>query len=242
MKIMMKCASVLLAVALAACGAETSAEGGEASTAQADTSRNWVEVVSETPEGGYVMGNPDAPVKVVEYASFTCPACANFSETAIDSLKEEYISRGLVSFELRNFVRDPLDLGAAILSRCNGAEPVFQISERIFANQPAMIAAVQSADQAALQRIATLPPGQQVASYAETAGLVDFVGGLGIPAPRARECLADPAAVQELERVRNAAIEQHSLSGTPTFLINGEVAQNVYDWPSLKARIDELVR
>lgn len=242
MKSVLKFAGITLAVALVACGGEAPTGAVGAANAQADTSRNWAEVVAETPEGGFVMGNPDAPVKVVEYASFTCSHCADFSQAAFEPLTEEYVSRGLVSFEIRNFVRDPFDASAAILSRCNGVEPYFQITERLFANQEAMIAAVQSADQAALQQVASLPPEQRFGRMAEAAGLVDFVGGLGIPAPRAQQCLADVAAVEEIERVNSAAIEQHGLTGTPTFLINGEVDRTVYDWPTLKARLDALIQ
>lgn len=249
MKTMTILGGIALAAGLAACGGETAANGsGDAAgeiSAEADTSRNWTEVVSKTEQGGFVMGKPDAPVQIVEFASLTCGACANFSETAFDPLVENYISQGLVSLEIRNFVRDPLDLSAALLSRCNGADPYFGITERMFANQAQMFETIQSADQAQLQQMATpeaVQSGAAFVGFAEAAGLIDFVGAMGISGDAARQCLADPAGRQELEEMRNQAINQYSVPGTPTFLINGEVAQNVTSWAQLEARIRDMLQ
>jgi protein-disulfide isomerase len=231
-------------VALSACSDDkastngTTASNVTATPVAAPNNGDWSTVVSETPQGGFVMGNPDAPVKVVEYASLTCPHCAAFSAEGYRPLTEEYVKRGLVSFELRNFVLNGLDLGASVLSRCNGAEPYFALTERFFANQDAMMQAAQNADPAQLQAIQSLPQSQQMTRFAELTGLIGFVGGLGVPEPRARECLADPSAVATLERIRNEGVEQHNIPGTPTFLINGEVVPNVTGWSMLKAQID----
>lgn len=240
----MKIAGIALAMTLAACGGESTANGGTEASVSAedvDTSRNWVEVVSKTDEGGFRMGNPDAPIEVVEYASLTCSHCATFAEESFEPLTRDYVSQGLVSFEVRNFVRDPLDLSAALLSRCNGAEPFFTLNERLFANQVQMFEAIQGADQARLQQVSQLPPAQAIPAFADAAGLIDFVGGLGISADRARQCLADPAAVQELEQMRTQALNQYNLAGTPTFVINGEVVQGVANWAGLEARLQQMV-
>lgn len=241
-----KIAGLGLAMALAACGGETSANGGATSVSadDADTSRNWVEVVSKTDEGGFRMGNPDAPIQIVEYASLTCSHCATFAEESFEPLTEQYISQGLASLEVRNFVRDPLDLSAALLSRCNGAEPFFTLNERLFANQTQMFEAIQTADQAQLQALSTpeaVQSGAAFVGFAQAAGLIDFVGSLGISPDRARECLSDSAALEELEQMRAQALSQYNLAGTPTFLINGEVIQGVANWAGLQARLEEMV-
>ncbi len=246
MKNYWKIAGIGFAMALAACGGETSANGGAAAVSadDADTSQNWVEVVSKTEEGGFRMGNPDAPIQIVEYASLTCSHCAEFAEQSAQPMMDRYISQGLASFEVRNFVRDPLDLSAALLSRCNGAEPFFTLNERLFANQGQMFQAIQGADQAQLQAISTqeaVQSGAAFVGFAEAAGLIDFVGSLGITPDRARECLTDSAALEELEQMRAQALSQHNLTGTPTFLINGEVVQGVANWAGLEARLQEMV-
>lgn len=249
MKTLTSLAGLGLAIALAACGGETAAngngDGAAATSADADTSQNWAEVVSKTEEGGFRMGKPDAPIRIVEFASLTCSHCADFSETGFDPLVENYISQGLVNFEVRNFVRDPLDLTAAILSRCNGADPYFQITERMFANQAQMFNAIQSADQAQLQQLATpeaVQSGAAFVGFAEAAGLIDFVGSMGISGEAARQCLTDATDREELTEMRNQAINQYNLAGTPTFLVNGEVVQNATTWAQLESRIQELLQ
>lgn len=240
-----KIAAAASALSLAACGGESAANEAAIDSFEADTSRNWVEVVSETEQGGFVMGNPDAPIKIVEFASLTCSHCATFSEQGFEPLVEQYVSQGLVSFEIRNFVRDPLDLTAALLARCNGADPFFAINERLFANQNAMFEAFQGADQAQLQQIATpqnMQNGTALVAFAEAGGLTDLVGGLGISEQRARECLTDQAAMQELQQMRDRAVSQYNIPGTPAFLINGEMVENATTWAQLQSRIQELTR
>lgn len=236
-----------LAIGLAACSGETAANGNGAGevSADADTSQDWTQVVTKTEAGGFRMGKPDAPVQIVEFASLTCPHCANFSNSGFDPLVEEYVANGLVSFEYRNFVLNALDLTASILSRCNGAEPFFGITERMFANQNQMFNAMENADQTQLQQLSTPQAMQSGAAFvgiAEAAGLIDFVGGMGISGEAARQCLTDPAARQELERMRNQAIAQYDVPGTPSFLVNGELAQNVSTWPQLESRIQEALQ
>jgi len=242
----LKVSAIALAATLAACGGETSANGGAATGSyEADTSQNWVEMVSKTEDGGFLMGNPDAPITIIEYASLTCSHCATFAEESFAPLTANYISQGTVNFEVRNFVRDPLDLSAALLTRCNGEGPFFQLNERLFANQGAMFETIQGADQAALQALATpeaLQSGRTFVGFADAAGLITLVGGLGISDQQARQCLADTAAVQELEEMRNTALNDYNISGTPAFLINGELANGVSSWPQLEARLQEMVQ
>ena len=241
----LKVSAIAMAATLAACGGETSASGTEIGTVEADTSQNWVEMVSKTEDGGFRMGNPDAAIRIVEYGSLTCPHCAVFAEESFGPLTENYISQGTVSFEMRNFVRDPLDLSAALLSRCNGEGPFFQLNERLFAYQNEMFETIQGADQATLQALSTpeaLQSGRTFVGFAEAAGLINVVGRLGISEQRARECLADGDAVQELEDMRNAALEDHNITGTHSFLINGELLNGVSNWALLDARLQEMVQ
>ena len=246
MKNILKISAMALAMTLAACGGETAANGGAATgSIEVDTSQNWVELVTKTEDGGFRMGNPDAPITIVEFASLTCSHCATFAEESFTPLTETYISQGIVSFEVRNFVRDPLDLSAALLTRCNGEGPFFQLNERLFANQNAMFETIQGADQAQLQALATpeaLQSGRTFVGFAEAAGLIDLVGGLGISDAQARACLADSDAVSELEEMRSQALNDHNVSGTPSFLINGSLATGISSWPQLDARLQEMVQ
>lgn len=226
-----------------ATGNET-APAGQAPTASipAPNGGDWTEVVSETAEGGYLMGNPDAPVKVVEFASMTCPHCGEFAEVGLPQLEERYIRTGQVNFEFRNFVRDPADLAASLLARCSGPGPFFQLTDQLFGAQNEWIGQLQQMTQEQQQQLQTLQPQQAVALMAQQAGLVDFVRLRGIPAEKAQSCLADQQAMQRLVTMQQQAVQRHQIQGTPSFLVNGELAENASNWAALEKQIQEALR
>lgn len=239
-------AALGLALTLGACGGGEKDAGGAAASAPiapiaAPAGKSWTEVVTQTPQGGFMMGNPDAPVKLVEFASFTCSHCADFSRTGFPAVAENYVKTGRVSFELRNFVRDPADLAAALLSRCNGPEPFFPLSEQVFAAQSDWLGKLQAMPEQAQQQLAGAQPAQAVSIYADQAGLVQFVGMRGVPAQKAQACLADGAALQSLVDGTSAASRDYRITGTPTFLINDRVVEGSADWTSLEPRLRAAV-
>jgi hypothetical protein len=121
--------AIALALLLSGCGGESENKAGN-STAPAGTASapvtppeggDWTQVVVETPEGGFRMGNPNAAVKLVEYASVTCPHCAEFSEQASETIKNDYVKNGQVSWEFRHLLLPfPTDPGMSLLARCQG--------------------------------------------------------------------------------------------------------------------------
>lgn len=232
-----------LSLLAAGCGEgnapKETADSGAVKTAPtpAPNGGEWSEIVSQTEEGGFVMGNPNAPVKVVEYASLTCGHCAAFSSEGAPELIDEYVKTGQVSFEIRNFVRDPADLAAALLSRCSGAGPYFQLTDQLFAAQEDWLGRLQNMPPALQQQLQSMPPERVAATLAEQAGLVQFVRVRGVPAEKANSCLADQAAIQKLVDMGSAATREHQISGTPSFLINNELVEEASDWKTLEPRI-----
>ena len=123
-----------------ACNAEkgaTNSSGPEVTAAAVPAPNNgdWSTVVTKTPEGGFVMGNPNAKVKLVEFGSMTCPHCAEFEEQGGKALIDNYVKKGLVSWEFRNFVRDPFDMAATLLARCGGEANFFGMTRNLFHDQ-----------------------------------------------------------------------------------------------------------
>lgn len=237
-------AAITLALLLSSCGGEST--GGNQTAAAGEISADpipapnggdWSQMVSQTQEGGFVMGNPEAPVKLVEFASYTCPHCASFAENGEPRLIEDYVKKGLVSFELRNFVRDPADLAAALVARCGGATPFFKLSDQIFASQEEWFQKLQTMSPAQQQQLQTMAPGQVATAMAEQAGLIQFARMRGIPEERARACLSDQAATERLVEMTNGAVQQYQVPGTPAFLINGSLVQNASEWESLEPEI-----
>src|SRR4051812_15478339 len=89
---------------------------------------DWSEVVNPTGAGGFVMGNPNAKLKLIEFGSLTCPHCREFDEKGVPTLISKYVKTGQVSWEFRNYVRDAFDLTASLVARCNGAKSFFPLT------------------------------------------------------------------------------------------------------------------
>src|SRR6478672_5906480 len=131
------CAALVAAAGLNAVPAEATTAKAHAAKAHAAKAkvRDWSLVVSPTAEGGFVMGNPNAKVKLIEYGSMTCPHCAHFDEEATPALINEFVKTGDVSFEFRNFVRDAMDVSASLVARCGGAKRFFPVTRAMFKDQ-----------------------------------------------------------------------------------------------------------
>ncbi len=196
----------------------------------------WTETTSVTPDGGMLMGNPAAAVKLLEYAALSCPHCAKFSGDSAEGLKA-LVAKGTVSYELRTFLIHPQDVPASLLARCNGAGPFFAIAEQMFATQNDWLAKSSTITAADQQSWATMSPNQVASSMAEKLGLVEFVQQRGIPADKAKSCLADPEGVKTLEKIAKVATDEYKISGTPTFIINGKVVPNVTTWADLEPQL-----
>jgi len=191
--------------------------------------RDWTRMVVATPDGGFRVGNPQARTRVVEYGSLTCPHCAHFSAEGMPQLLSQYVKSGRVSFEFRNFVRDPYDLTAALLTRCAGPANFFALTDRIFDTQEQWTGRVKAQAGA----IAALPEGQRVSRIASASGLNAMAAKAGVTPARAKQCLSDPKAIDRLVKMKAVALDTHGLEGTPTFVINGKTS-GARDWASLK--------
>lgn len=214
-----------IALALTACNAETTGEAapeGEAIAAiAAPAGSSWGQSVLRTEQGGWQVGNPDAPIKLIEYGSLTCPACAAFSVEGAAPLHAEYIESGRVSYELRSFmIHGVVDLLLTRLLECAPATAAVPLADQVWANLDAITGGVQ-ANGAAVEAALQLPENQRFAAAAEAGGLTAFFAARGISADQSRQCLADSAAAEALAEKTQAAAEADEVTGTPTFFLNG---------------------
>ncbi len=233
--------AVLPALALAACSGEdaasTTTAAAPVAAAPAPAGQNWADTVVATPEGGFRMGNPNAAIKLVEYGSRTCHVCQEFDAAATEPLTRDYIATGKVSFEFRDFLRNGADLAASLVGQCGGPGPFFPILHQMYAVQPQTLATAESLGNAFYESLAALPPAQQPARFAEAMGYLDFVKQRGITDARARACLADTAKGDALAKATEDASREYSISGTPTFLINGRVVPNTVNWQQVETAL-----
>lgn len=228
-----------LALGLAACGKKDDAGAGAAAVAAGaplnavppPAGKAWTDVIAVTPEGGYVMGNPNAPIKVIEFGSLTCPHCAEFEEKGYPHLRDEYVAKGTVSLEFRNFVRDPYDTTMAMLVRCGSPDSFFALTEQVYANQKAIFDQLQPVGPKL--QAANLPPDQIFKAIGEQGGLIDFFAARGIAKDQGAQCLAKSDAATKLANDTSKAGDTYNVTGTPTFIVNGKNVE-VATWEALE--------
>ena len=177
--------------------------------------------VTRTASGTYVLGSPAARVKLVEYASYTCSHCADFSTQSQAALKGKMIASGSTSLEFRHMIRDRLDLAAAVLARCTGPRGFFPTSAAIFAAQPAWLEKGIEFQQVNAARINLYPRPAQLKAYADGAGLTDLVKARGLSSAAIDACFADTAEIDRILAITAAAPPE--VDSTPSFFINGKV-------------------
>jgi protein-disulfide isomerase len=185
---------------------------------------DWATIVSQTPEGGMLMGNPNAKVHLIEYGSMTCPHCQHFDETGVTPLINNYVKTGQVSYEFRNYVRDAFDLTATLIARCNGPDSFFPLARALYKDQPNWVKNIQSAPQDQLEALQNLPPNQQFLQAAKIAGLQDWATARGVPQAKSAQCLTDESKVNQLVQWTGDVTDRYpDFKGTPTFILNGKM-------------------
>ncbi|HEY0326666.1 MAG TPA: thioredoxin domain-containing protein [Allosphingosinicella sp.] len=223
-----------LVLALTACGGESDLNQAAATIDMnaalpqiaAPNNGDWSQMVQATPEGGYRMGNPDAPVKLVEYASITCPHCAEFTEEASQELRDVYVRSGQVSWEYRPTNLFPSDPGIFMLLRCQGPTPFFTLADQLYATQEQWSAQLRAQS----EQLNAVAPEQRVAAAVRAAGIDQFFRQRGMPAARVESCLADQQGLAQFLETSQRVAQEDNVTGTPTFFINGQVQENVGYW------------
>ena len=168
------------------------------------------------------LGNSEAPVTVIEYASFTCPHCARFHADQFQKLKKEYIDTGKVYFIYRDVYFDRFGLWASMVARCGGKEKFFGIAGMIFEHQREWIG--DGKDPVAMVN--------RLRKFAKIAGLDD---------DKLDACLKDETWAKTLFTWYRENAEADGIDATPTLVINGEkVTNRPYD--DLKAIIDKKLQ
>lgn len=201
--------------------------------ATAPGGRDWSTVVTRTAETGYRMGNPAAPVQLVEFGSRTCPHCAAFAASGMKPLVEKYVRTGKVSYEFRDWLRDGGDVAAALIGRCKGADGFFPLLAAEFEYQPQIFAKEDLQTKAMAEAVEKAPEKEQAYVLAGQIGYLDFAHAQGIDDTRARQCLADMSTIEAIGTMNARAHDALGLEATPTFLIDGKVVDAAL-WPELE--------
>lgn len=206
---------------------------------------DWSKVVSATAAGGFVMGNPAAKVKLVEYGSLTCPHCGHFDEEAVTPLIANYVRGGKVSWEFRSFLLNGYDVPASLTASCNGAASFFPMLRALYAAQPEWVAKMKAIPEERLDAIRKMAPPQQFAAIGHAAGFPAFAAAHGVTAAKVGACMSNQAAAEKLAKATADAANNGHITGTPAFTVNGVLldysgASSV--WGAVQARLDAALR
>ncbi|GLQ35646.1 hypothetical protein GCM10007939_19290 [Amylibacter marinus] len=164
------------------------------------------------------LGDENAPVELIEYASFTCPHCATFHTQVFPLLKAQYIDTGKVKFVTREVYFDRLGLWGAMLARCGDGSKYFGISDMLYKRQREWT------------------QGDGGAVIAENLKKIGKIAGFDEETVDA--CLQDrPTAEAMLERFKETTAE-HGVQSTPTLVINGVTHSNM-GFEALAKLLDE---
>jgi protein-disulfide isomerase len=228
----------LIASALAAPLAAQPARAPARTAAPAD----WATRIASTPAGGILIGNPNAPVKLVEFGSLTCPHCRAFHEAGMPGLRARGLSAGQISYEYRPFTLNGIDLMAGLVVQCQAGPAAWAFVNRVYARQDELVAPFMQISEADRASVAALPADAQGAKMAELGKLPAFAAAAGVPRAKYDACLAAKPGMDRLLAIRSDAVQTHGLTGTPSFLINGKMQAGVFDWAALEPLLIAAVK
>jgi protein-disulfide isomerase len=167
------------------------------------------------------MGDPSAPVVIIEYAAPTCPHCAHFATDGLPHLKQEYIDEGKVFYVFRTFPLMPLDGAVEQIARCLPRDQYFPFLDMLFRNQSEWD-----------------PDGFAIPDV--RSAIVKMAGRAGIAPDKVDACIADRQGVERINRIAEEGVNKYGVRAVPTFVINGKVVEGYGGWTALKAEIDAL--
>ncbi len=166
------------------------------------------------------MGNPDAKVVMVEYASLTCPHCADFHKEVFPDLKKKYIDTGKMRFVFRQFPTPPVPyaVGGEAVARCAGPDKYFDLLDILYEKQR-----------------------YWVTSNNPRKALMEMAATAGISQEAFDACVSDEANIKRIQEVSKIAQDEFKINGTPSFVINGKLYPRVRTLESFVEVIDPML-
>ena len=222
-----------LIAALAAAAAALLAAAGPAPAANGD----WNTTYAAT-ENGHRVGNPEAATRLVTFVSYTCPHCAEFEQQSDAALRLGYIRGGKVSLEVRHFIRNPIDLAAALATECGPPDRFFARHHAMLGAQEDWMRSATSATPAQQQRWSTGPAGARMRAIAADLDFYELMERHGLSTAQLDRCLSDEASARAIAAASQEQGERFAIPGTPSFLLNDELLEGVHGWAALQAALD----
>lgn len=235
----MKAVIRTLAIGIAAALALGGAAPARRPVAKADSGQqNWNATVSRTDHDSYVLGNPNAKLKLVAFISYTCPHCAAFEREAEAPLRMTLIGSGKGSLEVRSYLRDPVDLTVAMLTHCGPADRFFLNNAAFLGSQDSWIKPMVAPSPQQRQRWGAGTLTQRARYIAADFHFYEIMDTRGYSRAEVDRCLADSALAKRLADQTDAAQKRYGIQGTPSFLIDDTLLAGTYSWDALRPQIE----
>lgn len=205
----------------------------------------WADVVNQSAGGGFVMGNPNAKVKLLEIASLSCPHCMKFEEEGAPALVEKYVKTGKVSWEFRPYlIHGPIDMAANLVARCKGPKQFFPLVNAMYKDQAALLSRIETTPQEKVAELQALPKEKMFVELASILGLQDWAAARGVQHAASNKCLSDPAKIdKEVQVSSDVSAQFPEFTGTPAFVINGTMQpKNFTTWEKLEPALVEALK
>ena len=204
---------------------------------------SWSDVINAT-SAGFLVGNPNAKIKLVEIGSLSCPHCKAFDDEGVPVLLNQYVKSGNVSWEFRPYViHGPIDMAANLIVRCNGLKTFFPLVQGLYKDQDVWMAKLQSAPQDKVQQIQNLPTNQVFVEMGKLLGLQDWAAARGLPPARSNQCLSDQKMIdQEVQYTSDVNNAFPEFTGTPAFVINGKMLKDTASWDKLEPQLKDALK
>jgi len=204
--------------------------------------QNWNQTVTRTPLDSYVLGNPNAPVKLVAYISYTCSHCAHFETESDAQLRLGFIAPGKGSLEVRSFLRDPIDLTVSLLTHCGPSDKFFGTHAAFLRTQSTWLAPAMALTEGQKERWANPDFKARTRAIASDLKFYDIMARRGFNRAMVDQCLADKALADRLAKHTKEAADNDFVTGTPSFLLNGLPLAGTSTWETLKPQVEARLR
>ncbi|MCR9215107.1 MAG: DsbA family protein [Proteobacteria bacterium] len=165
-----------------------------------------------------VLGDRDAPLTIIEYASMTCPHCASFHLGSFVDIKENYIDTGKAKLVFRHFPFDRYAFQASVLAECSGPDKFFAVTDILFKRQ-----------------------AEWARASDPTQALIKIGKQAGISQSKFEACLADEALGEAILSQRLVGSTEYKVNSTPTLFIEGEKYEQNRDFPTLDSHLKSLL-
>lgn len=202
-----------------------------------DNPGNWQSTIARTKRG-HLIGDPEAETSLIEFISYTCPHCADFTARGEAALELALIMPGKISLEVRPVIRNPIDTMVTLLAQCGDPAGFKQRHQTLMGAQADWLGKARAAPRSQ----------QEIWLRGDRNGRMNAANALGLTAMLVRQghsqtkldaCVSDDAAADALVANSKADYDDYGVPGTPSFVLDGKLLKDVHSWDALYPVLSE---